>query len=458
MKRMETVILSSLIHNEEYLRQVMPFLTVEYFQNASDAKLFTFVKGFTDKYGKPPTLDALRIAISKDKTLREEEEREIVEVVDDLEPNQNDLDWLIDETEQFCKDKAVYNAILTSIEIIDGKNKKLKTDGIPGLLEDALAVAFDNTIGHDYVDDAEERYDSYHNEEEKIPFDIEMLNRVTKGGLPKKTLTVYMAGVGVGKSLIMCHNAAGALAQGKNVLYITLEMAEEEIAKRIDANLLDVTMDELMYITKPLYMKRMEKFTKRSRGKLFIKEYPTSGAHAGHFDALINELKIKKGFVPDIIFIDYLNICSSRRLREDSAQNTYTWVKAIAEEIRGLAVKHKVPIVSATQSTRSGSVSSDPSMTDTSESFGLPATVDVYFAVVQDEELDSLNQYLFKQLKNRLRDKALDRRFIIGVEKNKMRLYDVEKSAQKTLLEKPNEEITGSRAKFANKDFSDIKV
>lgn len=458
MTRIETVVLSSLIHNEEYLRKVMPFLKVEYFTSPSDAKLFLTVKQFVDKYAKPPTLDALKIAANKDKNLTEEEHTLIVEALDSMEPQANDLEWLVDETEQFCKDKAVYNAIVKSINIIDGKDKKNNADGIPLLLEEALAVAFDNNVGHDFLEDAEERFEYYHNVEERIPFDLDMFNRITAGGIPKKTLNVIMAGVGVGKTLIMCHIAAAFLAQGKNVLYITLEMAAEEISKRIDTNLLNIPIEDLPIVSKAMFMERIEKVRAKTNGKLIVKEYPTSSAHAGHFSSLINELRIKKNFVPDAVVVDYLNICSSSRLKADAAAHTYTWVKAIAEEIRAMAVKHEVPVFTGTQTTRGGSVDNDPDMTDTSESFGLPATVDLHLAIVQDETLDELNQYLCKQLKNRYRDKAKDRRFIVGVDKTKMRLYDVEKSAQKGLSPEETTGTLGSTRKSKKPDLSKIKV
>ena len=458
MQRTETVVLSSLIHNEEYLRKVMPFLKSEYFTTRSDAILFLAIKGFTDKYSKVPTLDVLKLAVNKDKGISEDEHTEILEALEDMAPIDNDLQWLVDTTEEFCKDKALYNAIVTSIQVIDGKHKKIKSDGLPALLEEALAVAFDNHVGHDYITDADERFESYHNVESRIPFDLDMFNRITMGGIPKKTLNVFMAGINVGKTLVMNHVAASFLAQGKNVLYITLEMSETEIAKRIDANLLNITMADLMVVSKVMYKERMDKLQARSKGKLIVKEYPTGGGHAGNFNALINELRLKKSFVPDVVFIDYLNICSSSRLKEDAAAHTYTWIKAIAEEIRGLAVKHNVPIFSATQTTRSGSVNNDPGMTDTSESFGLPATVDLYLSIVQDEQLENDNQYIIKQLKNRYRDKAVDRRFLIGVDKTKMRLYDVEKSAQKGLSQGSAEEMASDSSKFRNRDFSGIKV
>ena len=457
MNRIETVVLSSLIHNEEYLRKVLPFLKSEYFKSKSDAKLFSAIKGFSDKYNKCPTLEVLKLSANKDKTLSEDEYSEIMAALEDMAPADNDLDWLVNETEQFCKDQALYNAIVKSISVIEGKDKKLDTGGIPSLLEEALAVGFDTSVGHNYLDDAEARFDYYHNKEERIPFDLDMLNKITAGGVPKKTLNMFMAGVGVGKTLVMSHLAAGFLAKGKNVLYITLEMAQEEIARRIDANLLNVPIAELPILGRPMFDERLARIRSKTHGKLFIKEYPTSGAHAGHFATLLNELRLKQQFVPDVIFIDYLNICSSSRLKPDAAQHTYTWIKAIAEELRAFAVKFNVPVFSATQTTRGGSVDNDPDMTDTSESFGLPATVDLYLAIVQDEEFDEMNQYLFKQLKNRYRDKAIDRRFLVGVDKLKMRLYDLEKSAQRGVSQGGDEDSPVKSRRSRKPDLSAIK-
>jgi archaellum biogenesis ATPase FlaH len=338
--------------------------------------------------------------------------------------------WMLEQTEKFCKDKAVYNAILHSIRIIDGGDKVNTKDSIPSILSDALAISFDNHVGHDYIEDSDARYDYYHRIEEKVPFDLDMFNKITKGGLSKKTLNIVLAGTGVGKSLFMCHVAAGVLTQGKNVLYITMEMAEERIAERIDANLLNLTMDELKVIDKDIFDNRIKKISSKTQGKLIVKEYPTAGAHAGHFRALLEELKLKREFLPDIIFIDYLNICASQRMKQGGSINSYTYIKSIAEELRGLAVEYNVPIVSATQTTRSGFTNSDPGLEDTSESFGLPATADLMFALVSNEELEQLNQIIVKQLKNRYNDPSYYKRFVIGVDRAKMKLYDVEASAQ----------------------------
>lgn len=454
--RIETIIFSNLIHNEQYLRRVLPFLKTEYFVHSTDAFLYKAVSGFVEKYNKPPTTSVLAIEANKDKTLTDDQHTELLETINELEPTENDLEWLTDETEKFCKEKALYNAIKKSIHIIDGKEKKLSTDGIPTLLEEALGVCFDSDVGHDYIENSDDRYEYYHNVEERIPCDLDMLNQITKGGVAKKTLNLLMAGVGVGKTLTLCSLGSSYLAQGYNVLYITMEMSAEKIAERIDQNLLNITSDDLMVISKTMFAERMDRLKKKTKGKLIIKEYPTSSAHAGHFNSLISELKMKKQFVPHVIIIDYLNICASSRLKENASENTYTYVKAIAEECRGLAVRHRVPIWTATQTTRGGSVNSDPNMTDTAESFGVPATLDLQLAIVETEELIELNQLMFKQLKNRYRDKNIDARFVIGVDKNKMRLYTVEKSAQM---------LTGSRTvsssnvtRRAKPDLSGIKV
>jgi replicative DNA helicase len=436
----------------------MPFLKPDYFTQAVDNKIFNAIKGFSDKYNKPPTLEVLKLSANKDKTLSEDEYVEVINTLDDMIYIDQDIDWLVAETEQFCKDRALYNAMSTAVQIIDGKNKKLTPEAIPPMLEEALAIGFDSHIGHDFLDESEERFDYYHNVEERLAFDVEMFNTITNGGVPKKTLNVIMAGVGVGKTLLMSHLAAGFLAQGKNVLYITLEMSDKEIAKRIDANLLNVSTDDLMLMSRTMFQERMDKLRARTTGRLIIKEYPTGGGHAGHFNALINELWLKKKFKPHVVIVDYLNICASVRLKPDAAASTYTWVKAIAEEIRGLAVKHNVPIFSGTQTTRSGSVSNDPDMTDTAESFGLPATVDFYLALVQDEDMDEQNQYLAVQLKNRYRDKAKDRRFMIGVDKTKMRLYDTEKSAQHSFSRPSATETGPTRSKFRDHKFDNIVV
>lgn len=428
--RIEQQILSRLIYDEQYCRKVIPFIKREYFHDRKEATVANIISEFFSKYNKPITKEILSIEIGNRKDLTDKEHVEVNSFLETLTDAPVNEDWMLEHTEKFCKDRAVYNAILKSIQIIEGKEKQYTTDALPSILSDALAVSFDNHIGHDYLDDHTSRYEYYHRVEEKIAFDLEMFNKITKGGLSKKTLNIALAGTGVGKSLFMCHVAAGCLTQGKNVLYITMEMAEERIAERIDANLLNLTMDELKVIDKDIYETRIQKITKKTQGKLIIKEYPTAGAHSGHFRALFEELKLKKEFVPDIIFIDYLNICASQRMKQGANVNSYTYVKAIAEELRGLAVEYNVPIVSATQTTRSGYTNSDPGLEDTSESFGLPATADFMFALVSNEELEALNQIIVKQLKNRYNDPSFYKRFVVGIDRAKMKLYDVEASAQ----------------------------
>jgi len=431
--RIEQTILSNLLHNEEYSRKVLPFLNKRYFSERKEAIIFEEYQKFFDKYNKPVTKEILAIEVSNRKDLTDKEYNEFSEYISQIESAPTNTDWLYNETESFCKKKAVYNAILDSIGIIDGKDKQRAEDAIPSMLSDALGVSFDSHVGHNYIDDSDARYEFYHRVEEKIPFDLDMLNKITKGGLSKKTLNVVLAGTGVGKSLFMCHAAAANLINNQNVLYITMEMAEERIAERIDANLLNLSMDELKVIDKNVFDNRLDKIKQKSQGRLIIKEYPTAGAHAGHFRALLEELKLKQEFKPDIIYIDYLNICNSQRLRQGANVNSYTFVKTIAEEIRGLAVEYAVPIVSATQTTRSGFTSSDPGLEDTSESFGLPATVDLMFALISTEELENLGQIMVKQLKNRYADPSYYKRFVIGVDRSKMKLFDVEVSAQTNL-------------------------
>jgi len=428
--RIEQQILSRLIYDEHYCRKVIPFIKREYFADKKESIVANIVSEFFNKYNKPLTKEILSIEIGNRKDLTDKELADVNSYVDGLTDAPVNEDWMLEHTEKFCKDRAVYNAILKSIQVIDGREKTLTQDSIPSILSDALAVSFDSHIGHDYLDDHQSRYEYYHRVEEKIAFDLDMFNKITKGGLSKKTLNIALAGTGVGKSLFMCHVAAGCLTQGKNVLYITMEMAEERIAERIDANLLNLTMDELKVVDKDIYETRISKITKKTQGKLIIKEYPTAGAHSGHFRALLEELKLKREFMPDIIFIDYLNICASQRMKQGGSINSYTYVKAIAEELRGLAVEFNVPIVSATQTTRSGYTNSDPGLEDTSESFGLPATADFMFALVSNEELEALNQIIVKQLKNRYNDPSYFKRFVIGIDRSKMKLYDVEASAQ----------------------------
>ena len=431
--RIEQAILSNLIHNEEYCRKVVPHLKKEYFLDRKEALIASLLISFFEKYNKPATPEVLAIEIGNVKGFTDKEIPEMQEIVKGLTHSEPNQEWLISQSEKFCKDKAVYNAILKSIQIIDGRDKVHQQDAIPTILSDALGVCFDNHVGHDYIKDADDRFDFYHRVEEKIAFDLEMFNKITKGGLSKKTLNIALAGTGVGKSLFMCHVAAGVLMQGKNVLYITMEMAEERIAERIDANLLNLTMDELKVVDKDIFDTRLDKIAKKTQGTLIVKEYPTASAHAGHFRALLEELKLKKEFAPDIVMIDYLNICASQRLKMGANVNSYTYVKTIAEELRGLAVEYNVPIVSATQTTRSGFTNSDPGLEDTSESFGLPATADFMFALVSNEELEQLNQIIVKQLKNRYNDPNYYKRFVIGIDRAKMKLYDVEVSAQEGL-------------------------
>lgn len=426
----EDLILSNLIHNEEYGRKVIPFLRNDYFHNRSDKVLFDVIEQHVTKFNTFPNKVALNIEVSNLSSLSEEEHKIVQSKIDDLNPQDGDLNWLIEQTEKFCKDKAIFNAISESIKILDDKTGRTSTGMIPTLLESALSVSFDTNIGHDFFENSDDRYAFYHKKESRIPFDLDYLNKITKGGLPNKTLNVVLAGTGVGKSLFMCHCAAANLLQGKNVLYITMEMAEERIAERIDANLLNVALDELTILPKDAYQKKIERVKEKTLGRLIIKEYPTASAGSANFRHLLNELKLKKKFVPSIVYIDYLNICASSRIRQSATVNSYTYVKAIAEELRGLAVEFNVPIVSATQTTRSGYTNSDIGLEDTSESFGLPATVDLMFALISTEELQDLNQIMVKQLKNRYADPTFMRRFVIGVDRPKMKLYNVEQSAQ----------------------------
>ncbi len=430
----ERTTLTNLICNEDYARKVLPFIKSNYFDEREEQIIFEEINNFVDKYQKIPTQTSLEIEVGERKDLNETEHKKIVDIIKTLNPMEVDFDWLVDHTEKFCKDKAIYNAIVDGIKIIDGKDKKRKPDAIPEILTDALSVSFDNSVGHDYIEDAESRFDYYHRVEERIPFDLDFFNKITKGGLPPKTLNIALAGTGVGKSLFMCHMAANCLSQGRNVLYVTLEMAEERIAERIDANLMNVSMEDLQELPKKMFTDKLSKITKKTTGKLIVKEYPTATAHSAHFRGLIKELAIKKSFRPDIIFIDYLNICASSRFKGAQNVNSYMYVKAIAEELRGLAVETNVPIMSATQTTRSGFTSTDVGLEDTSESFGLPATADLMFALISTEELEELNQICVKQLKNRYNDPTMNKRFVIGIDRAKMRLYDVEVDAQQDLV------------------------
>tara|TARA_Y100000004_G_C8950562_1_gene428286 strand:- start:483 stop:1844 length:1362 start_codon:yes stop_codon:yes gene_type:complete len=431
---MEKNILQHLIFNEEYARKALPFLKDIYFADITDKSIFGLVEKYFNEYNATPTKNALLVELENLNNISDEQSAEISNtIVGFQEPEEKEAEWILDKTERFCQDKAIYNAIMDSIQIIDGKSQETE-HAIPEMLSEALAVSFDNHIGHDWLDDAEKRFDFYKMKEEKIPFDLDYLNKVTKGGLSKKTLNIALAGTGVGKSLFMCHCSAANILQGYNVLYITMEMAEEKIAERIDANILNTTIDELKMLPKDAFEKKMGRASTKANGRLIIKEYPTASAHVGHFRHLLNELKLKKQFKPDIIYIDYLNICSSSRMK-GAAVNSYTYVKAIAEELRGLAVEYNVPIVSATQTNRQGFTSSDIGLEDTSESFGLPATADFMFAIISSEELEDLAQLLIKQLKNRYSDPNFNRRFVVGVDRPKMRLYDVEQNAQDDIIE-----------------------
>ena len=438
MKRLETTILKNLIFNEEYARKILPFIKTEYFTDNTEKILFEEVNEYINHYKNLPTYESLVINFTESKTLTEQQVRDSVEMLREINAEKqepSDMAWLIDHTEKFCQDKAIYNAIMKSVKILDDRDNKDSKGAIPQLLSDALGVSFDSSVGHDYVDDADSRYDFYHKHEVKIPFDLDIFNKITKGGLPQKTLNIALAGTGVGKSLFMCHVAGSCLSQGQNVLYITMEMAEERIAERIDANLLNIDISDLHSISKQDYDRKFSALKVKTQGKLIIKEYPTAAASALHFRALLNELQLKKSFKPDIIFIDYLNICASARIKPGSNVNSYSYIKAIAEELRGLAVEFSVPIVSATQTTRSGFTSSDPGLEDTSESFGLPATADFMFALISTEELEQLNQLMVKQLKNRYNDPNTFKRFVVGIDRGKMKLYDVEQSAQDDIVD-----------------------
>ena len=426
--RIENTIISSLFFNEDYTRKVLPFVKEEYFGNRVEQLLYGEIFKFVEKYNNLPTKDAMLIELGQRKDINEEELNHLKDYVNQIENTEPDVKWLTETTEKFCKDRAVHNAVLSGIKILDGKDKKQTAEAIPHILSDALAVSFDKSVGHDYIEDADDRFKWYHTKEKRYQFDLDYMNRITKGGVPSKTLNIALAGTGVGKSLFMCHLASSYLLQGLNVLYITLEMAEERIAERIDANLLDVTMEDLHDMPQQLYEGKITKLREKTQGQLVIKEYPTASAHSGHFKALMNELALKKSFRPDVIFIDYLNICASSRFKGGNI-SSYFYVKAIAEELRGLAVEFNVPIFSATQTTRTGYVSTDIGLEDTSESFGLPATADFMFALISNEELEALGQMKVKQLKNRYNDPSINRAFIIGVDRAKMRLYDVQQKA-----------------------------
>ena len=428
-ERIEYTILRNLIFYEDYTRKVLPFINEIFFPKREEQILFQEINTFVLKYKNLPSKESILIELGNRKDINEEENRIVKELINSLNPEEIDQQWLLDTTEKFCKDRAVHNAVLDGIKILDGKDKKRTQEAIPSILADALAVSFDKHIGHDYIEDADDRFKFYHTKEKKYQFDLSYFNRITKGGVPSKTLNIALAGTGVGKSLFMCHCASAYLAQGLNVLYITLEMAEERIAERIDANLLDTTIDDLHALPKDLYDSKILKVKNKTNGQLIIKEYPTASAHSGHFRALFNELALKKSFKPDVVFIDYLNICASARFKGGNI-SSYFYIKAIAEELRGLAVEFNLPIFSATQTTRTGFVSTDIGLEDTSESFGLPATADFMFALMSNEELEQLGQMKVKQLKNRYNDPAINRSFIVGVDRAKMKLYDVENVAQ----------------------------
>jgi len=457
MDKIEFLVLRNLLHNEEYLRKVIPFIKSEYFQDYNQKIVFEEIMSFVSEYNEVPSKEVLGIEVEKRKDINDTSYQEISKLISYLDDEPAEKEWLENTTEKWCRERAIYMALMESIAIADGQDDKKQPDAIPSILSDALAVSFDNHVGHDYLQDYAERFDLYNKKEEKIEFDLEFFNKITKGGLPNKTLNIALAGTGVGKSLFMCHVASSVLLQGKNVLYITLEMAEERIAERIDANLLNVNIQEIADLPKPMFETKVNNIAQKTQGTLIIKEYPTASAHAGHFRSLLNELALKKSFRPDIIFIDYLNICASSRYRAGSNVNSYTTVKAIAEELRGLACEANVPIVSATQTTRSGYGSSDVELTDTSESFGLPATADLMFALISTEELEGLGQIMVKQLKNRYNDLNMFKRFCIGVDRAKMRLYDCEQSAQDDILDNGKDEEYSFEEDKPKKSFEGFK-
>ena len=457
MERIERTVLSNLIHNEEYTRRVLPFIKEEYFSDRLEKILFSEIYKFVNKYNGLPSKEALSIEMNGSKNVNEDEYKKVTDIISTLNPEPVNMDWLRDTTEKFCKDRAIHNAILSGIQIIDGKDKQHTPEYLPEMLSSALSVSFDQKVGHDYLLETKDRFDYYRKKEERLQLDLEYFNKITRGGIPSKTLNICLAGTGVGKTMFMTHIASSILLQGKNVLYITLEMAEERIAERIDANLLNVGMSDLEELPYAMYETKINKLQSKTSGKLIIKEYPTASAHTGHFRSLLKELALKKSFKPDIVFVDYLNICSSARFKAGANVNSYTYIKAIAEELRGMAVENDIPIFSATQTTRSGFVSSDVGLEDTSESFGLPATADFMFALISSEELDDKNQIMVKQLKNRYNDPTIYKRFIIGIDRAKMRLYDVEQVAQNDLVDSGQEEEYNSpEDKFKSK-FAEIK-
>ena len=457
MEKVETTILRNLLFNNEYCRKVLPFIKTEYFENLHEKVVFEEICKFIVAYEELATKEVLLIETEKRTDITEDTYKTICDYVSKLDDGHADLEWVTDTTEKWCRDRAIYLALMESIKIADGQDEKKNRDAIPSILQEALAVGFDNNVGHDYLNDFEKRYDFYHKKQEKIPFDLDYFNKITKGGIPNKTLNIALAGTGVGKSLFMCHVAASVLLQGKNVLYITLEMSEEKIAERIDANLLNINIKDIETLPKIMFESKVNAIAKKTQGTLIIKEYPTASAHSGHFRALLNELQLKKSFRPDIIFIDYLNICASSRYKGNLSVNSYSYIKSIAEELRGLAVEMNVSIFSATQTTRSGSTNSDPDLTDTSESFGLPATADLMFALISTEELEQLGQIMVKQLKNRYNDPTANKRFVIGIDRSKMRLYDVEQNAQDGILDAGKEEEYNDEEKKPKKSFEGFK-
>ncbi len=458
MSKVENLVIKNLLLDEEYVRKAMPFIKAEYFSEVLEKNLFNVINKYFTDYSALPTKEALEIEVGQLGNISDEQHRQTIQYIRDIDDEKSEYEWILDTTEKWCKERAVYLALMESIKIAEGNDEKRATGAIPSILSDALAVSFDNHIGHDYLQDYEERYEFYHQTEEKIPFDLEFFNRITKGGLPNKTLNIALAGTGVGKSLFMCHVASSVLLQSKNVLYITLEMAEEKIAERIDANLLSVDIQQLDQLPKMMFESKVNKIAKKTQGQLIVKEYPTASASVGHFRALLNDLALKKAFKPDIIFIDYLNICASSRYSKLGNVNSYSYIKAIAEELRGLAVEANVPIVSATQTTRSGYGSSDVDLTDTSESFGLPATADLMFALISTEELEDINQIMVKQLKNRYNDPTLNKRFVVGIDRAKMRLYDVEQSAQNDIVDANQDIDIKSLKDDISKKFAKLKV
>jgi|TARA_A200000159_G_C7331489_1_gene343140 replicative DNA helicase len=458
--RLEQTILKNLIQNESFTRKVIPFLRSEYFTDSSEQLVFKLASEYFDKYTKNPTAEALLINLDNITSVNEKVVQESKLLLDHLKKNTEEsaFEWIVDETEQWCKDRAIYIAVMDSIEVLDKKSQR-STGEIPDLLKDALAVSFDSHIGHDVIEDYEDRFEFYNKEEEKIPFDLEYFNKITKGGLPNKTLNICLAGTGVGKSMFMCHQASSCLMMGKNVLYLTMEMSEEKIAERIDANTLNIPIKEIPDLSKKQFETKIQRLKNKTTGKLIVKEYPTASAHVGHFRHLLQELDIKKDFRPDIIFIDYLNICASHRIKPGAGANSYTLVKSIAEELRGLAVEFDVPIVSATQTTRSGYGSSDIGLEDTSESFGLPATADLMFALITSDELEELDQMVVKQLKNRYNDPTIFKRFVIGVDRSRMKFYDVEQEAQEELVDSADQyDDSIPVADRGRSKFSDFKI